>query len=142
MTRYWLRCAAVLALAAAAVAFTSSTASAAWSAGGMGAAASGALTMPAGSTPSATGLRDSITVTWAAASLADGTAVSGYVIERFNSSTGAPATVGAGCSGTVTGTSCTELNVPAGSWTYTDTPVIQLWTGAASAPSAPVTLGT
>jgi hypothetical protein len=70
--------------------------------------------------------------------LASGAVVAGYTVQRYNAINGTPASVGAGCSGTVTTTSCTELNVPAGSWVYTETPVQQSWTGTESAPSQPV----
>lgn len=58
-----------------------------------------------------------------AAALLDNKAVAGYVIDRFDAASGIQATIGAGGSGTVATTTCTELNVPAGTWIYTDTPV-------------------
>lgn len=118
------------------------TAIAAWSASGSGSAAGGALTMPAGNTPTASATGSNITVSWSAATFANGTAVAGYVVQRYDASTGAAATVGASCSGTVTSTTCTEQNVPAGRWTYTDTPVQQSWTGAQSSASSPVSVAT
>lgn len=105
---------------------------AAWSAQGSGHAAGAAAVMPTGNAPTAVLSGSDIVVTWPAATFANGTPVAGYVIHRYDANTGAPATVGAGCSGVVTTTTCTENNVPAGSWVYTDTPVQQNWTGGES----------
>ena len=111
---------------------------AAWSAAASGGGTGAAPLMPTGATPSGASSSSSVTVSWAAAELSNGTPVAGYVLNRYNSSTGAPSTVGAGCSGIVTATSCTEESVPAGTWVYTDTPVQMNWTGTASAESAPI----
>jgi hypothetical protein len=98
--------------------------------------------MPAGNTPTASATGSDIVVRWPAASFPDGTDVAGYIVQRYDASIGAAATVGANCGGTVTGTTCTEHNVPSGSWTYTDTPVQANWTGAPSPASNPVGVGT
>jgi hypothetical protein len=121
-----------LALAPASAAF------AAWSAQGPGSAAGAATVMPTGTAPSGTVAGAAVTITWTAAKFANGTAVAGYVINRYDASTGMPATVGAGCSGVVTTTTCTERSVPPGTWVYTDTPVQLTWTGGASPDSAPI----
>jgi len=115
-------------------------ASAAWSSGATGTAGAAATTMPTGSAPSASASGNEVTVSWPVASFPDGAAVAGYVINRYNASTGAPATVGSGCSGVITATSCTELSVPAGTWVYTDTPVQLSWTGGESPLSPAVTV--
>jgi hypothetical protein len=96
--------------------------------------------MPSGEQPTVSASGSSITVRWPAAALANGVDVAGYTISRYNSSTGAVATVGSGCSGVVAATTCTEVNVPAGSWVYTDTPAQVNWTGGQSAESAPVVI--
>ncbi|MEV7027939.1 hypothetical protein, partial [Kitasatospora sp. NPDC093558] len=67
-------------------------------------------------------------------------AVEGYVIHRYDATSGVSATVGPGCSGEVATTSCVEQNVPPGSWVYTDTPLQGGWTGPESPRSAPVTV--
>ncbi len=113
---------------------------AAWSAGGSGTAAGAAATMPNGNTPTASANVTAVTVAWNAATLTGGTPVSGYVIQRYNAVNGAPAIVGGTCAGVVTATSCSET-VAAGTWVYTDTPVEANWTGGASSPSNPVTVG-
>lgn len=118
-----------------------SAAFAAWSAGGSGRGGAAATTMPTGSTPSGSVIGSSVTVTWNTANMVNGSPVAGYVINRSNASNGGPATVGAGCSGMVTTTTCTEQSVPAGTWIYTDTPVQANWTGGASNNSAAITVG-
>jgi hypothetical protein len=94
--------------------------------------------MPSGGQPTASATGNSVTVSWPTAYFPDGQSVFGYVIHRFNAATGAQATVGATCSGTVTSTACTEQSVPAGTWTYTDSPVQDNWSGSQSPASAGV----
>jgi len=115
-------------------------AEAAWSGSGSGTATALADTMPSGNRPSAAGSSSNVTLRWPAAVFPGGGSVAGYVIRRFNAANGAEATVGAGCSGTVTTTTCTEASVPSGAWIYTDTPVQHTWSGAQSTASAVVTL--
>jgi hypothetical protein len=115
-------------------------ASAQWSAHASGAAAGGATTMPAGAKPSAGVLNGNVLVSWTAATMGNSVAVSGYIVRRYNAVNGTQATVGAGCAGVITATSCTEQSVPSGSWVYTDTPVQMNWTGAASAVSGTVSI--
>lgn len=111
-----------------------------WAMQGSGPAAAAATTMPAGNTPSAIASGTDVIVTWPTADLANGTAVAGYVIHRRDAGTGALATVAANCAGTITTTTCTEHNVPTGTWTYTDTPVEQNWIGGESPQSSPVSV--
>jgi len=114
-----------------------SPAFAAWSVGGSGSADGEALVMPAGTTPTASASGNRVTVSWSAATFANGTVVAGYIVNRY-STAGVLQTVGSGCSGVITTLTCTELAVPNGTWTYTDTPVQSNWTGAASAQSSSV----
>jgi hypothetical protein len=109
-----------------------------WSTQGPGSAAGAAAVMPSGRVPSGSAVNTSVTVSWAAAEFPNGTVVAGYVVNRYNASTDAPATVGAGCSGVVTATTCTELSVQPGTWVYTETPVQLNWTGGASPSSSPI----
>ena len=113
-------------------------ASAQWSTTGSGPAGAGATTMPAGATPTATARLDSVSVSWSAVTLASGAPVAGYIVHRYNTLNGSPATVGAGCAGIVTSTSCVESSVPSGTWMYTDTPVQANWSGPESSPSSSV----
>jgi hypothetical protein len=124
---------AALVLAAAA------PAAAAWSDDGAGAAAGRALVMPDGLRPVASASGSDVALRWPAALLPNGTAVGGYLISRFGAN-GQPVAVLADCAGTITSTTCTEHNVPAGTWSYTDTPVLDNWTGRSSPQSAPVTV--
>lgn len=95
-----------------------------------------AYTMPSGNQPAVSVSGTSVSLTWPAALFPDDQSVAGYLIERFNASSGAQAIVGASCSGTVSTITCTEQNVPAGSWTYADTPLQDLWIGGQSPASA------
>jgi len=135
----------VLAVLSIAVVLTlvAGTARAYWSgtstAGGSGAAA--ATSVNAGATPSASAVGSTVTVTWSASTLATGTAVSGYLVKRYDAGTLVAQTILSACTGTVAATSCVESNVPDGSWKYTVTPVFGTnWQGAESAKSAAVSV--
>jgi hypothetical protein len=129
---------AIVALGVPLVLAPSTRALASWSTGGSGDAAGAAAVMPTGAAPSGTVAGSSVTVRWNAATFPNGVDVSGYVITRSQVGSGAPATVGAGCNGVVTSTTCTELSVPAGSWVYSETPVQSGWTGGTSPDSPPI----
>jgi hypothetical protein len=110
-----------------------------WSAGSAagGAGSSSAATVGQGATPTAISAGTSVTVSWAASTLSNGAAVSGYIVKRYNATTGAVQTIGSGCTGTITALSCTETSIPNGQWKYTDTPVFATnWVGTESAKSA------
>ncbi len=106
------------------------TAAAGWVATGTGQGAAKALVMPQGAKPTAAATGTNITVTWSAVTV--GGASVTYTVQRFDGVTGAPASIGAGCAGTLSGTSCTETNVPAGTWRYSVTPVRHNWIGSES----------
>lgn len=108
-----------------------------WAEGDAGGGYSTALSLPAGDAPTAVAAGDDVTVSWAAAE--GGAPVAGYRIERYDLS-GQPQAIGPGCAGTISATSCTESEVPAGEWRYTVTSVRAAWRGAESAESAPVTV--
>jgi hypothetical protein len=136
------RTAGLLGALATVVLALSVSALAAWSQGGSGSAAGGAGTMPAGGTPAARASVDGfVVVTWPAETLSNGEPVDGYTVQRYDVASGAGTTVGAACSGIVTGTTCTERGVGPGTWVYTDTPVLANWSGAPSALSNAVTIG-
>jgi hypothetical protein len=115
-----------------------SSALAAWSARGAGSAAGAATIMPTASAPGGSA-SSSVSISWPVATMANGVAVAGYVIKRYDAN-GDQVTVGAGCSGVVAATSCTEASVAAGTWLYTVTPVQLNWTGGQSPESAPITV--
>ncbi len=77
-------------------------------------------------------------MTWTASSYTNGGAAAGYLVRRYNASTGVLQTVGSACSGTITALTCTETGVPAGSWQYTITPATGNWRGPESAKGATV----
>ncbi len=112
-----------------------SLALASWAAVGAGSVDARGTTMPAGLAPTVSANGNLVTVSWSAVTLPGGVAVGGYLVGRYNATTGATGTVGANCAGVVTATTCTEHNVPDGTWVYTDTPVLSSWTGAASSDS-------
>ena len=115
-------------------------AEAAWTPGGSGFSSALAYTMPPGAQPSASASGSTVTLSWPTAFFPGSQAVAGYIIRRFDAATGSEATLGPNCSGTLTTTTCTETNVPSGSWTYTDSTVQGGWNGAQSAPSPVVTV--
>jgi hypothetical protein len=106
-------------------------------------AAASADSLPQGSTPTATATDSTtVAVSWSASITTGGRAVTGYTVARYNAATGGTKTSATGgCAGTIiTGTSCTEQSLPAGTWYYTVTPTLSLWTGAESPRSAGVTI--
>lgn len=102
--------------------------------GGSGAAA--ATSVGQASTPTAEASGNKVIVRWTAATLGNGTPVSGYVVKRY-STTGTVQTIIDNCAGIVTNIGCIENSVPAGNWVYTVTPVFSTyWVGPESAQSA------
>jgi hypothetical protein len=102
-----------------------------------------ATTVNAGSTPTANANGANVTVSWSASTLANGMAVTGYEIKRYDSSTLAVQTILSACTGVVTATTCVESSVPAGTWRYTVTPVFSTnWRGTEGAMSTAVTVDT
>ncbi|MCX2747695.1 hypothetical protein OOZ51_07680 [Arthrobacter sp. MI7-26] len=96
-------------------------------------------TMPQGGAPAASLSGTNATVNWAAAATPGGHAVTGYTVARYSApSGGTKIAAGGGCAGTVSGLSCVEQNLSGGTWYYTVTPVISLWTGTESTRSAGV----
>jgi Bacterial Ig-like domain/Chitobiase/beta-hexosaminidase C-terminal domain len=83
-----------------------------------------------------------VTVSWGSSTLANGAAVDGYLVTRYDATTHVPQVTGLGCSGRIAATSCTELFVPPGTWTYTVAAVKGVnWQGASSSESGALTVG-
>jgi hypothetical protein len=80
-------------------------------------------------TPSASA---GVPLRWNGATLGNGGAVTGYVVHRYDSA-GSLQSTGAGCSGVVSSTTCTETSVPDGTWTYGVQATLATWVGAESA---------
>ena len=119
---------------------TAASAGASWSGDSPGDARARATSLEPGNTPSVSVSGRDATVSWNPSSIAGGPAATSYVVKRYNGS-GQQQTIGAGCSGSVTATSCTENAVPSGSWRYSVTPRFANWTGAESAQSSSATVG-
>ena len=112
---------------------------ASWVEAGSGSASAGAVDMPAGPTPVVNATGRTVNVSWATARFPDTTAVSAYLVTRYDTG-GVVQSIGAGCSGEITALTCTESSVPAGSWVYTVTAKQGGWTGPESDESSPVTV--
>src|ERR687885_951460 len=129
-----------LAVAAVALAMAApATANATWSQSSSGAHYARAVSMPAGKAPTVSVSNRSVTVSWAASNLPDGTAIASYTVRRYDTS-GNVQTIGSGCSGTISALTCTETAVPGGTWKYAVTPVRSNWTGAEGPQSASATV--
>lgn len=94
-----------------------------------------------GNQPTVTASGSTATVSWTVSTLTSGEAVTGYDVARFDVG-GASQTVNAGCAGTINAVTCTENDVPDGTWQYTVTPRIGLWLGTESPKSTQATVGT
>jgi hypothetical protein len=114
------------------------TAYASWSGAASGSGAAKAAQLPTPTAPSASASVHSVTVTWPAATVG-GQNVAGYTVKRYNAG-GTAQTIGAGCTGTISGLTCTEATVASGTWRYTVTPIQGAWTGTESPQSSSVTV--
>ena len=133
---------ATLALSVA-LTLVAATAFAYWSAGSVpgGNGAAAATGVNQGATPTASATGANVTVSWTATTLANGQAVNGYLVKRYDATSSAVQTVLSACTGTITAATCVESGVPEGSWRYTVTPVFATnWRGAESAKSTTVTI--
>ncbi|HEX6117266.1 MAG TPA: hypothetical protein VFY99_09205 [Solirubrobacterales bacterium] len=116
------------------------TASAAWTGDSPGDAYAAATSIESGKTPTVAVSGRNVAVNWSASSVAGGPQATSYVVKRYDGA-GQEQAIGAGCSGDVSSTSCTEHAVPAGTWRYTVRPKYSSWTGAESAESSQATVG-
>jgi hypothetical protein len=110
-----------------------------WAHTGSGSPSAKAVSMPTGSTPTASVSNRSVTVSWSASTMPGGGAVSGYTVKRYDTN-GNLQTIGSGCSGAVSALTCTETSVPSGSWRYTVTPTKNNWVGGESSQSSTATV--
>jgi hypothetical protein len=119
----------------------SSAAGAAWDSDGGGAGRAAATSMNPGTAPTATISGRTVALTWSASTMANGVAVSGYIVRRYDSAGISQQTIVSGtCSATVVGTACSETSTPSGTWRYSITPTYGGWRGAES-PTTSVTVG-
>ena len=106
-------------------------------------AISSADSLPAGQQPILSGLNGgNVTIDWAAsATVSEGHAASAYTINRYSSPMGStPVAATGGCAGQVSALSCTEQAVPAGTWYYAVTPVLDNWKGTEGRRSSAITV--
>jgi hypothetical protein len=127
----------LLAVAAVAVGFPGGAA-AGWALFRSGSGAAKAKTLGSGNAPGGTVSGHKVTLSWTASSYTNGGNAAGYLVRRYNTSTGAVQTIGSACSGTISALTCVESGVPAGSWQYTVMPATGNWRGAESAKSTAV----
>ena len=105
-----------------------------------GEARSSALSLPAGNIPSVTSplATTSVNVSWPPAT--GGAPIAGYELRAFDASSGVARPLGGDCAGVLSGTSCTDVGVPTGTWTYSVAPRQELWRGPESPRSQAVTV--
>jgi hypothetical protein len=116
-----------------AMALTSSLAHASWVNNGAGFGSSRAVLTGAGSSPTPTTSGRNVSLTWPTSTYSNGVAVPSYLVQRYNAAGTVVQTIGSGtCAALVTGLTCTESAVPAGSWRYSVTPAVGNWRGAES----------
>jgi hypothetical protein len=96
-----------------------------------------ALTMPTASTPTLATSTNNVTVSWTGSTIG-GSAVTGYLVNRYDNATSVLQSIGANCAVEIAGTSCTENAVPGGHWKYNVQPKQSNWLGTTSAYSAAV----
>ncbi len=110
---------------------------------GDGNGAAGAATLNQGAAPTASETGSAkVVVAWGSSGLSNGVPADGYIVKRYNAATGTQASIGAGCSGTITTPTCTEPETPAGNWQYSVTPIYgSNWRGAESLKSGAVDTG-
>ncbi|HET9720569.1 MAG TPA: Ig-like domain-containing protein [Solirubrobacteraceae bacterium] len=153
LTRILLRTIARRTVPAVVALLVCAAGAAGWMAGSLLAgsnAATQAGSLPQGATPAVSlSGSSSVQVSWSQSTVGGRLLGSypggGYTVQRYAAAGGGPYTPGSGCSGTIAGSSatltCTETGVPAGSWYYRITPVLNSWTGLASPASAGVSTG-
>ncbi len=113
------------------------SASASWKGAAPGSASAKARSLGSVAQPTTSIANRNVTVRWTAPG--SGAPVTGYLVRRYDQS-GNAQTIGAGCSGTIATTSCTESAVPPGRWRYRVTAVNAKWRGPESAASALVSV--
>ncbi|UXM91522.1 Ig-like domain-containing protein [Paenarthrobacter sp. JL.01a] len=122
------------------ISFAGPAASAFWGSVSSGFGAAKADSVAQGAKPTTIVTGTTVTVNWAASTTAAGKSVTGYSIGRYSSLSGGTRMAATGtCQGTISALSCTESNVPAGTWYYAVTPMLSLWQGAESVRSAGTT---
>ena len=112
-------------------------AGASWGASHTGAAWGRATSLPPAPAPSASVSGDTVELSWPPASLADGTAPSGYRVTRYAADGTASGTAGS-CAHGSGSLSCSDSPVPPGTWTYRLQVGLAGWLGPTGPASEPV----
>jgi hypothetical protein len=123
-------------LAAGLLFTTPGVAQASWQVAGSGAARAAATRMPIASGVTADATGSSVRVSWTPAEILAGRPVAGYRVVRYVAGTDTAVDMGNGCSGKLTGTSCTETDVPDGTWQYAVRAIQGSWIGTPSGRAA------
>jgi hypothetical protein len=132
-----LRLHIVASMATLLLALLPASALAGWKDGASGSGSANATRLAAAGQPTASISNRSVTVRWTIP--ATGPPATGYLVRRYDAS-GNAQTIGAGCSGTITATTCTEAAVPQGTWRYRVTSTRARWRAPESPASAPVSV--
>ena len=132
-----LRATIVVSALALLAALVPASAPASWKGAAPGSASAEARSLGSVAQPTTSIANRNVTVRWTTP--ASGAPVTGYLVRRYDES-GNAQTIGAGCSGTITATSCTETALPPGTWRYRVTTVNANWRGPESPASAPVSV--
>ena len=129
--------ATLLTFAFSLLALVPASAPASWNGAGSDAAYAEADSLGSLDQPTRSIANRDVTIAWTAPG--SGAPVTEYLVRRYDES-GTAQTIGAGCSGTIASTDCTETAVPPGIWRYRVTSLNANWRGSESPPSAPVTI--
>ena len=130
-------------VAAAATLVAAAPAAGSWAASARGNGSDRAKTIQATAVAAPTSVlqtKKNVRVTWSSAAFVEGGAITSYVVRRYPAAGGEAATSRSACAGAIPALTCTENNVPAGSWVYTTTPTLGKWTGLESPRSLPVVI--
>ena len=119
-----LRATLVASALALLAALAPASASASWKGAAPGSASAKARSLGSVAQPTTSIANRNVTVRWTAPG--SGAPVTGYLVRRYDQS-GNVQTIGAGCSGSIATTSCTESAVPPGRWRYRVTAVNAKW---------------
>lgn len=130
----------VLAMATSLVIGAPMGARASWLLGATGSGYGKARSMPQGNTPSASVTGRNVDVSWTKSTMPGGADVQDYRVRRYDSASGTVQAISSACDVYVATLSCTESNVPAGTWRYTVAPRKGNWIGAESTVSSMVTV--
>jgi hypothetical protein len=106
---------------------------ASWLQSGTGSGQSKAVSVGPGAPPVVSVSGRTVALSWSASTFSNGAALSGYAVARYDATGTVLQSIAAGsCSGVVSTTSCTETNVPSGTWKYAVTPAVGNWRGTTS----------